>query len=110
MKSKLFLCIFSLLLLLMLVACDSNVLPDLDDGYFVYDGTEKSLSVENLPEGATVEYSGNSAINVGSYDVTATVTLPGGEPMEFTAKIHITPAEYDLSGVRFPDAEFLYDE
>lgn len=45
---------------------------------FLYDGTPKSLSVMNLGNGLTVEYDGNNGkIDVGSYDVIATIKRDG---------------------------------
>lgn len=42
------------------------------DTAFVYDGTEKSVSVCNLPDGVTVEkYKNNSAINASEYTASA---------------------------------------
>ena len=43
---------------------------------FTYDGTEHSIFVNDLPEGATVEYANNGQINAGKYTVTA-ISKPG---------------------------------
>ena len=74
---------------------------------FDYDGEAKSIFVANLPEGATVEYSGNEVSQPGSYTVKATVTI-GEKTKTFTATITITEP-YPFSDVKFEDATFTYD-
>ncbi len=64
----------------------------LEDASFVYDGTEQSLTVQNLPEGATVTYENNGKVNVGNYDVKAKVSVYGTEK-ELTAQLSITRAK-----------------
>ncbi|MDN3673462.1 BspA family leucine-rich repeat surface protein [Flavobacterium branchiarum] len=91
-----------------------------DDVTVTYNGTEQSIAVANLPTGATVSYtiilptetvSGNSAINAGTYPVTATITPPPTEincdPIELQATLTILKA--DLTGVDFEGAHFIYD-
>lgn len=41
---------------------------------FVYDGTEKSVTVINLPIGLSVTYQNNAQTNIGEYTATATVS------------------------------------
>jgi Fibronectin type III domain. len=68
---------------------------------FVYDGTEHSLAVEGtMPEGTSVRYSNNGRTDVGSQEVTATVSGANYPPLTLTATLTITPA---TRGISFPD-------
>ena len=62
---------------------------------FIYDGTEKSLSVNNLPEGFNVSYENNDKVDVGEYEVKAIIT--GNEnyngEITLTATMTISPKE-----------------
>lgn len=89
------------------------------DGKYVYDGTEKSLSVAGtLPAGLSVSYSidsqtGNSAINVGEYRVTAKFSSSDPNyhlPKDMSAKLTIEKAAPDMKGVSFPDVSVVYDK
>ena len=66
---------------------------------FEYDAEPHSIEVTGLPETATVTYSSdvegitNSAIEVGEYNITATITDPNYEDLELTAKIAIEYGE-----------------
>lgn len=68
---------------------------------FTYDGKAHSVSVNNLPAGASVVYSGsgNTFTNVGEYTVNAAVTLAGYSPWTGTATLKITPKELTVSGL-----------
>ena len=84
-----------------------------EDATFTYDGTEKSVFVKGvLPEGLSVEYSGNGMINAGTYSVTATFTgdyANYNEVAPITVRLVIEKADYDLSGITFADTTFAYD-
>lgn len=89
------------------------------DGKYVYDGMEKSLSVAGtLPAGLSVSYSidsqtGNSAINVGEYRVTAKFSSSDPNyhlPKDMSAKLTIEKAAPDMKGVSFPDVSVVYDK
>ena len=60
---------------------------------FTYDGTEHSISIAGLPEGATVEYANNGHINAGTYTVTATVSQENYNDKVLTADLVIDKAE-----------------
>ena len=92
----------------------SGVGPDCSGAELVYDGTEKCVQLEGLPEGLTAVYSGNCAVNAGTYtgraefrnDDTENHKTP--DPVEFVWEIK--KAEYDLSGLAWtPDDDFVYD-
>ncbi|WP_192348707.1 MBG domain-containing protein [Algoriphagus sp. Y33] len=80
----------------------------LDDASFVFDGTAKSLTVDgDLPEGTSVSYENNSRTNVGTQEVTATITGSDFTTLVLTADLTITPA--DITGITFDDASFVFD-
>lgn len=79
----------------------------------VYNGSEQSVVLSGLPLGVSViGYSDNRATETGKYIANVTLSYdsnnynpPVVEPLEWT----IIPAEYDMSGVSFPDAVYEYD-
>src|SRR3546814_14883734 len=77
-----------------------------DDASFVYDGTAKSLAVTGtLPAGTSVAYTDNSRTDVGTHEVTATITGPNFTTLVLTADLTVTPA--NVTGVTFDDASFV---
>ena len=68
---------------------------EFNDATFIYDGTEKSLSVNNLPEGFKVSYENNGKVDAGKYEVKAIIT--GNEnyngEITLTATMTISPKE-----------------
>lgn len=77
---------------------------------YTYDGTAKTIEVENLPDGASVDYSIlNTQTNVGTYNITATVTLENYETATLDATLTINKADYDMSGVTFTGKTETYD-
>lgn len=81
----------------------------LKNGEHTYDGQAHPLSIEGtLPDGASVTYSqNNSCVDVGEYDVTATVTCTGYETLTLNAKLKINKAT--MSGLKFDSASYPYD-
>ena len=60
---------------------------------FVYDGTTKSLRITGmLPAGTAVSYTHNSRIDVGTREVTATISGSNHETLTLTADLTVTPA------------------
>lgn len=80
---------------------------------FVYDGSKKSVSLSGLPLGVSVKgYTGDRASNAGKYLATATLLWDSNNynpPGSLTHSWEIEPADYDLSGVEFDSAGFVYD-
>ncbi len=83
---------------------------------FVYDGTLKTVFIDpvSLPEGVTVEYTGNTATNAGTYTATAVLksvadgTAIPGAVYELTWTVE--KAKIDMSDVAFSDAQgFVYN-
>lgn len=74
---------------------------EFNDATFIYDGTEKSLSVNNLPEGFNVSYENNGKVDAGKYEVKAIIT--GNEnyngEITLTATMTISPKEIRLSWI-----------
>ncbi|WP_198673068.1 MBG domain-containing protein, partial [Algoriphagus litoralis] len=79
-----------------------------EDQSFVFDGTARSLAISgNLPTGTSVEYTNNSRTNVGTQEVTATITGSNFTTLELTAYLTITPAT--VTGITFEDQSFVFD-
>ncbi|SFU20917.1 gliding motility-associated C-terminal domain-containing protein, partial [Algoriphagus locisalis] len=79
-----------------------------DDDSFVYDGTAKSLVITGtLPEGTSVTYADNGRTDVGTQEVTATITGDNYTSLVLTADLTITPAT--ITGVTFEDGSFVFD-
>ncbi|MFC3197644.1 Ig-like domain-containing protein [Parapedobacter deserti] len=80
----------------------------LRDGSFVYDGTAKSLAITgSLPEGTSVSYTRNSRTDVGSQEVTATISGDNYDTLVLTAELTVTEAT--ITGIALPDGSFVYD-
>uniref|UniRef100_UPI000B1DDBED MBG domain-containing protein n=1 Tax=Algoriphagus resistens TaxID=1750590 RepID=UPI000B1DDBED len=79
-----------------------------DDGSFVFDGTAKSLAITGtLPDGTSVAYTNNSRTDVGTQEVTATISGSNYTTLVLTADLTITPAA--ISGITFDDGSFVFD-
>ncbi|MEH6305676.1 Ig-like domain-containing protein [Olivibacter sp. CPCC 100613] len=80
----------------------------LEDSVFVYDGDEKSLAIKGtLPQGTRVSYANNGRTEVGTQEVTATVTGANYEDLVLTANLIISKA--DIKGITLGDSVFVYD-
>ncbi|WP_268037066.1 MBG domain-containing protein, partial [Algoriphagus sp. PAP.12] len=78
------------------------------DGIFVFDGTEKSLAITGtLPVGTSIAYSNNGRTDVGSQEVTATITGSNFNTLVLTADLTIIPAE--IGAITFADGIFVFD-
>ncbi|MBI6117932.1 T9SS type A sorting domain-containing protein, partial [Salegentibacter maritimus] len=77
---------------------------------FVYNGTEHSIFVSGLPEGATVEYTNNGQTNAGTYLVTAKVSKPGYKDLVLTANMVINKASQSITFDELEDRNQLSDE
>ncbi len=79
----------------------------------VYNGSSQSIYISGaLPTGLSVSYTGNSKVNVGVYDITATFTNTNtnyNTPASKTAKLTITKADYDMSGITFTGKSVVYN-
>lgn len=93
-----------------------NVKWDYPDTPFIYDGTEKTVSLTGLPEGIEVVFSeGYSAKNAGTYRAYAELVYDEDnyytpKPAAYSLIWSISKADYDLSGVCWDYEEaFTYD-
>ncbi|MBQ9059544.1 MAG: BspA family leucine-rich repeat surface protein [Firmicutes bacterium] len=81
---------------------------------FVYDGSEKEIILQGLPEGVTARYTGNVASEAGEYSAQAVLIPPEESSFretEILGKVwRIEKADIDVSEVRWncPD-DFVYD-
>lgn len=80
----------------------------LSDLTVTYNGNEHSVEIEGtLPEGATVNYTGNKATNAGVYPVSATLECEGYNTKTLNATLTIEKA--DITGITFNSATVEYD-
>ena len=78
------------------------------DGTFVYDGTARSLAITGtLPDGTSVAYTGNTRTDVGTQEVTATISGDNYETLVLKADLTVTEAT--ITGITFGDGSFTYD-
>src|SRR5690606_14202306 len=74
----------------------------------VFGSTAQSLEITGtLPDGTTVAYTGNSRTDVGTQEVTATVTGDNYEDLVLTADLSITPAT--ITSITLEHGSFVYD-
>lgn len=67
-----------------------------ENGTFTYDGNPHSIYLTNVPEKATVTYSGNDKVEPGGYTVTATIVI-GDKKKTKSARMNINKAESVLT-------------
>ena len=79
----------------------------LADGTYTYqEGVYHSLAISGtLPEGVTVEYTGNNVTYAGTYTVTATIKGEGYETLVLTATL-VVKATTGSGGILTPPHEF----
>src|SRR5690606_18378924 len=75
---------------------------------FIYDGMARSLAITgDLPDGTAVSYKDNSRTDVGTQEVTATISGSNYETLVLTANLTVTPAT--ITGITLEDGSFAYD-
>ncbi|MCI2068571.1 MAG: DUF5050 domain-containing protein [Bacilli bacterium] len=79
-----------------------------------YDGKPHYLTVENVPEGAEVTYSGNGYVEAAEYVITATIKKDGYKDKTMEAKLKIYCAYLNDGklaelGISFKDATYPFD-
>jgi len=78
------------------------------DKEVTYDGSEHTLSIKGtLPKGVTVSYTNNVQTNVGSYNVTATLSGEGYKSKTLSSTLVIKNRV--ITGISFNDKEVTYD-
>lgn len=73
---------------------------------FEYDGKSHSLVVQNVPQYATVNYVNNNKTEPGIYEVTATVSAPNYNSIEFQATLTILNV---FKNLKFNNKSYDYD-
>lgn len=75
---------------------------------FTFDGDPKSVFISGtLPEGVSVTYDNNIAMDAGTYIATATLTGANYNTKTLTATLTIDPAQ--ITGITFVGATYEYD-
>lgn len=82
---------------------------------FTYDGIEKIVRLRGLPKGVSAVYSGNKAMDAGTYVAEAELIIEDDKnyevPVIGECKWRIDKASYDMSKVKWDYSEpFTYDE
>lgn len=127
-KKKTFILILGFLLFLNIVSltisADQNGKISIDmsevkwstTSIFIYDGSEKEMTLRNLPSEVTAVYTNNKAINVGEYEAQVSFVydqniyvLSMFEPSILSKKWHITKGTYDMSRVSFLNHSIVED-
>ena len=62
----------------------------MSDASFVYDGREKTITINDVEDGVRIEYVNNAHTDVGRYAVSATVVYPTGRTAGISATMVIT--------------------
>lgn len=115
---KVFVMFLTLGLVFSCLACDKKKNDDnidvsgvvFNDATFIYDGSPKSITCQNVPDGVSVTYEGNGQQAIGVYEVKANLNNQKSNKTlkTLTAKLTIMP-NIDVSSVKFEDKEFEYD-
>ena len=83
------------------------------DGSYVFDGTPKRIQLTGIPEGVSVSYEGNTAVNAGSYSAVARFRIDTSDynvPEEISCEWEIEKADPDIRKLRWDYSRaFLYD-
>nr|MCQ2603402.1 MBG domain-containing protein [Clostridia bacterium] len=77
-----------------------------------YDGKEKSIVADNVPEFVSVKYSPETCTNAGRYKIVAQFTVDENNYNKIadkTASLIINKATYDMSEVVYGETDFVYD-
>lgn len=85
---------------------------EFNDKVVTYTGESVTMEVEGyLPADAIVRYpNGNCFTNAGVYNITAICYGDKYETKQLSATLTINKATYDMTGVTFKDAEYVYDK
>lgn len=83
------------------------------DGSFVYDGTPKKVQLTGIPEGVSVRYEGNTAVDAGSYRATAWFDIDTADfnvPESLSCDWAIEKADPDICRLRWDYSQpYVYD-
>lgn len=76
----------------------------MEDKTVTYNGEAHSIYLENIPEGATVKYTGNEKVEPGIYTVRAKVTFEDGTSKSVSAKLKIEKIKSVLTAEEVQEA------
>lgn len=80
------------------------------NGSFVYDGNTHEITITGtLPDGVTVVYQNNSAVNAGAYEATAVLSGEGYETLMLEATLTIEKANLNVNDFSMNDVTEYYD-
>lgn len=83
------------------------------DGSFVYDATPKRIEITGLPEGVSVSYEGNTAVDAGTYTAVAKFDIDTSDynvPEDMYCEWSIEKADPDIRRMRWDYSQpFVYD-
>ena len=108
----LILSIVSVFVITLCVSCSDDKLNDFtgitfENAEYVYDGSEKVITVKGAPSDATVSYTGNKGTEAGVYNATAVISKEGYNALTLKATLTINKA--DITGIKFENASVEYD-
>lgn len=107
-------------ILLFLVSCQresTNKIYNIDmsgvvfeDKTYTYDGNVHNIYISGtIPSGVIVSYTGNSKVNVGTYEVTASFKLANGYTKVADMKANMIIEKTAVTGIKFESKTFEYD-
>ena len=107
-------------ILLFVVSCNresTNKIYDIDmsgvvfeDKTYTYDGNVHNIYISGtIPSGVVVSYTGNSKVNVGTYEVTASFQLANGYTKVADMKANMIIEKTAVPGIKFESKTFEYD-
>ena len=81
-----------------------------EDKTYTYDGNVHNIYISGaIPSGVIVSYTGNSKVNVGTYEVTASFKLANGYTKIPDMKANMIIEKAPVTGIQFESKTFEYD-
>ena len=81
-----------------------------EDKTYTYDGNVHNIYISGtIPSGVIVSYTGNSKVNVGTYEVTASFKLANGYTKVADMKANMIIEKTAVTGIKFESQTFEYD-
>lgn len=81
-----------------------------EDKTYTYDGNVHNIYISGtIPSGVIVSYTGNSKVNVGTYEVTASFKLANGYTKVADMKANMIIEKTAVTGIKFESKTFEYD-
>ncbi|TDN82737.1 putative secreted protein (Por secretion system target), partial [Salegentibacter sp. 24] len=81
-----------------------------EDDTFIYDGSEHSIYVSGLPDGAEVSYENNGKTNAGNFTVSATINQENYNDLVLSAQLDIKKASQTITFDEIEDRNQLADD